>query len=98
MAEEVTHRKLVLVDSLLAAIGAVRRIEIRAAIRTRPRVVNVLRRRSHDSLRRGNLFYRRKQLCHFIVDQIYPFERADHYFEIGDLAGVVPADHIDAVH
>src|SRR5271167_8986 len=34
---------------------------------------------------------------HFLMNQVDRLERAEHHFELGDLSGFIPLDHVDAV-
>ena len=39
----------------------------------------------------------RQHRSHLLVDQVDGLERAQHHLEVDDPAGIVPADHVDAV-
>ena len=39
----------------------------------------------------------RQHLAHLLVKHVDRLERPHHHLEMGDLAGMVPGDHVDAV-
>ncbi len=38
-----------------------------------------------------------QHLAHFLVKHVHRLQRPHHHLEMGDLSGVVPGDHVDAV-